>query len=191
MHNLAGFGRLFGGLGIALGALLIAMGLFVREEPADRIARERCEVERSMGRRAAPCPLPGGVDRPLLLAAGGSAIASGTLFLLLSGILATLAGLREDLQNAEQRRQAEARRAPDQPPEGFTRPDNPAPAPRRAPPTDRIGDPPANPIPSRFELLTRHGEAVGGAAWEIMRQAQKNGFAVPESDAVAEARRRG
>lgn len=181
MHNLAGFGRLFGGLGLALGALLIAIGLFVKEDPIDRLARERCEIERSIGRRAVPCPPAGGTERPLLLATGGSAIATGMLFLLLSGILATLVDIK-DAQVAARSHPPAPRAVPPPEPARYVSPG--------AKPADggRIGDPPAIPLPSRFEMITRHGEAIGGPAWDLMQQAAKAGIALPEADAVRKAR---
>ena len=111
-------------------------------------------------------------SRALLVGTGAGCIALGVLFLLLSGILATLLDMREDA--------AKLLRAPTE------RPAHPAPA-----RTETIGAPPAISMPSRYEMMMRHGEKPGGAAWDLIRAAAKEGRALPEAEALAELRRRG
>lgn len=192
MRNIAGVGALLGWASLILGAGCIAIGIFAGGNP-DYAELARCERDLALGRRISPCTAP--PDRWLLLSAGGGAVASGMFFLLLSGILGTLLDMREDAQKAAREREAEAWRAA----RAADAPAGVAPAPGHSatryvkpgaalPPGGRIGDPPAIQTPSRFDMITRNGEAVGGPAWDLMRQAAKAGIALPEAEAVRKVR---
>lgn len=205
MHSLAWFGRLIGGLSVAAGALVIALALLSDSQEGAVRDFQRCEMDRRLGIRAAPCPPPAaGVDRPLLIGAGAGAIASGVFFLLLSGILVTLVEM-QGLLSEEIRRSREVGRpvptsftpatasappaqpggryvnprfapAPGQPPDRYINP-------KYAPPADAPG------MPSRFAMIADHGQLVGGRAWDIMEGARQKGITVPVEDAVREAKR--
>lgn len=187
MRNTAVFGALLGWASLVIGAGCIAIGVFAGGSP-DYAELARCERDLALGRRISPCTAP--PDRWLLLSAGGGAMASGMFFLLLSGILGTLLDMREDAQKAAREREAEAwraARAADAPagaesPTRYIKPGAPLSS------GGRIGDPPAIQTPSRFDMITRHGEAVGGPAWDLMRQAAKAGIALPEAEAVRKVR---
>jgi homogentisate 1,2-dioxygenase len=43
-------------------------------------------------------------------------------------------------------------------------------------------------LPPRIEMVQRHGEAIGGRAWDIIRLARQRGETVTETAAVAQAR---
>lgn len=43
-------------------------------------------------------------------------------------------------------------------------------------------------IPARIDMVARHGEALGGAAWDLMRAARREGRRLPEGDALRQAR---
>lgn len=192
MRNTAVFGALLGWASLVIGAGCIAIGVFAGGSP-DYAELARCERDLALGRRISPCTAP--PDRLLLLTAGGGAVASGMFFLLLSGILGTLLDMREDAQKAAREREAEAWRAarPADAPTGVapaaahsaTRYVKPGAA---LAPGGGIGDPPAIQVPSRFDMMTRHGESVGGPAWDLMRQAAKAGIALPEAEAVRKVR---
>lgn len=172
MQSTVTMGRAAGWLGLVGGAALIATGVLTNPSAVAQIENDRCQFEQRMGRRVTPCPTLEAPERTVLLAAGGGAMASGAFFLLLAGILGTLLGIREDAQAAERERAAAATRSASPPP---------------PPGPQHIGDPPAVSIPSRFDMITRHGEAVGGRAWDLMRQAQLRGHRLPEDEAVRNA----
>jgi hypothetical protein len=44
-------------------------------------------------------------------------------------------------------------------------------------------------LPARIDMVARHGEAVGGRAWDLMRGGRRLGRTITEAEAVAIARR--
>jgi hypothetical protein len=104
-----------------------------------------------------------------LLGGGLGTMVLGAALLVLDDLRRDLRDLREDLMRA--RRSRPAARAGGQPRQGG--------------PAVAWG---AATLPPRIELVTRYGEQTGGRAWEIMRQARRDGAPVSESEAVARAR---
>ena len=108
-----------------------------------------------------------GEGRALLLTGGALALA-GVLVRGVAHILAELQGLRAD---AARRAQPVA----------------------DAPFFDRGPVPPkpewnAPPLPPRIDMVARHGEQVGGAAWDVMRRTRKAGEMATEAEALRLAR---
>lgn len=101
-----------------------------------------------------------------LLGGGFACLLAGAALLALDGIHQELRGLRADA------------RAP-----ATTRPASRPPA-ELPPAPDWTG--PA--LPPRIEMVQRHGEAIGGRAWDIIRLARQRGETVTETAAVAQAR---
>lgn len=63
-------------------------------------------------------------------------------------------------------------------------------APREVPPTTDDSPPrwDGPSLPPRIEMVQRHGEAVGGRAWDLIRAAQRQGGTLTEREAVRAAR---
>ncbi|GGJ14037.1 hypothetical protein [Neoroseomonas lacus] len=178
MRNTVFAGQLVGWLAIVGGAIVVLIGL----------TADQTDIDWRM--RAAM--------RAGLVAQGLSGAAAGVVFLLLAGILGTLLDLRDDARAAQARREAGARAtardvrqavtAPTARQQPITR--SPASWPASAPSNTggHIGDPPKVAVPSRYDMMTRHGEALGAAAWELLSTAAKAGIALPEADAVRKVR---
>ncbi|MBR0649532.1 hypothetical protein GXW78_07665 [Roseomonas terrae] len=177
MDNTVGFGRLIGWICIVCGAASIAIGFLAGGDP-NYAEIARCEAERALGRRLAPCDAP--PNRLVLLAAGTSAVGSGMAFLLLSGILATLVGIRANQETAGRNQQVE-RRAPA---DGAVAASTPTSPQRYAHPSAGQIEVPAYLARS---LPDQHGFTLGTRMFVEMQQAAARGLELTETQAKARA----
>jgi hypothetical protein len=179
MDNTAAFGRFVGWAGIVCGLAAMAIGLIIGGAEQTLAQFQECEAGRRLGLRSAPCPLPDGGNRILLIGAGLSSIASGVFFLLLSGILTVLVQIQsEQAEDRRGRQRVTTTVAPSAPAaERFIHPAA-ATAPVKTPPD----------FPTRFAMQQRYGEALGNRAHALLYNAAKRGEAMTEEEAVRAAR---